>query len=39
LRARALRRVHDLLGGVVEDTVVEGFEPYTDVLALHDFIS
>src|SRR6186713_1943232 len=33
LRARTLRRVHDLLGGVVEDTVVEGFEPYTDVLA------
>src|SRR6185295_5078006 len=35
LRAGTLRRVHDLLGGVVENPVVEGFEPYTDVLALH----
>ena len=24
------------LRGVVENTVIEGFEPYTDVLALHD---
>src|SRR5258706_10525744 len=38
LRARALGRVHDLLGGVIENTVVEGFEPYTDVLALHDVL-
>src|SRR5207237_1126019 len=38
LRARALGRVHDLLGGVVENTVVEGFEPYADVLALHDVL-
>jgi len=37
LRARTLRRIHDLLGGVVENTVVEGFEPDSDVLALHVF--
>src|SRR5689334_11563082 len=35
LRARALGRIHDLLGGVVENPVVEGFQPYTDILALH----
>ena len=37
LRARALGRVHDLPRRIVEDAVIEGFQPDPDILALHSF--
>src|SRR5665213_4463998 len=33
--ASALRRVHDLLGGVIENAVVEGLQADANVLTLH----
>src|SRR5689334_756673 len=35
LRARALSRVDDFPGRIIENAVVEGFQPDTDVLTLH----